>query len=1287
MTRDTPGPLEGRNSSPDDDILAALWAAAPIPRLPRDAPEELKSLTIDVDDPKQVYILHHANRRHNFQLLVERRLAGAAPIRRYNSTSARILAIHLASQDDPEKGLCHHPASDAPIYLNKHVRLAAQRSLLDGRKKRDNIGKLAPPLSRSPSKSDDKIRSSSPGLTQNSLSSSSKVNGVGDRSNNAVDRDGSAVTGKSKTSILEEYTTTDHKSFIQNMFGTVAFKMVEWLTPRNLEALTRPEDQDTKLFGPVSPLLQSSPSNGTQTPSSELGASNDTSQLEDTGSESTSPGLKDISGSSNIMDEPTLNHRKVSGTRAERKAAVRHLGSNSDEVTPNNRLSSKVIPNGDTHVATATPRRKTDLSDSHVTKGILNLSTSARKHDTTVSSPIISSRESQIISKHKPQQQVPSTSSALHLPTTEGSVSPARPYPSEDSDSKLQLPTTEKSEFAASNDPVNKKQEQKVRHSGLRLCDSSPHDEKLPQSLSLLPVEVINLICDILQDDSTCEQHELHPERIDDNLKRYASGTKQLRRINVSTNRKDLLRKHWQQFIHQSLFSVLSTPSSLIKSFSYQNGNVFDSQTAWYSLLRMTRVAPVIVFDSLWIAAGTLFKPPKQLDWAKDPHGYDMNSESPLSKTDAARVINVCLHALVAAAPLVHEARQLANMSRIRSYGTAMLGRESSALESIALCLRYDDAFTNDLIMRLARRVFAAIPTRRRFAELLELQHDIRGDGNEQDDVLELVLDTLKVIDLDTQPILNFTDAERNLHEKRIPTLILDWARTVMLQDWDGKAEVPSDGSFGGALATIAAIYKNRKSLLLGDIHFRTEYFSERLDSIAMPTEWMSFHANRKTVHLLDYPYLFNPETLVIYFRAINYSRMNQSFEEAKSMQGLIRATIAHDSLMTDEAQRYRLYDRMSTATSRFLVLSIRRDHVLLDTFNSIWRREERELMRPLKIRLGEEQGEEGFDLGGIQQEFFRLAIAEALNPDYGTFTIDPRTKMTWFQPGSPEPLWKFELIGLIMSLAVYNGLTLPVTFPKALYRKLLGESITELHHISDGWPDLANGLTSLLEWDEKDGSVEDVFCRTYEFTVEQFGQPISRDMSCSTQWPQFAETASHSNPADAPLVTHENRNSYVSDYIQWLTDISVRPQFDAFKRGFFTCVDPRSITLFDPDTLQSLIEGVQDIDINEMRRNARYTGWSAGHRTVKDFWAIVKKFDLGQKRKLLEFVTASDRVPVGGMRALKFDLQKNGVDDDHLPSSYTCFGVLLLPEYSSREVLREKLEMALENSKGFGNA
>lgn len=487
-----------------------------------------------------------------------------------------------------------------------------------------------------------------------------------------------------------------------------------------------------------------------------------------------------------------------------------------------------------------------------------------------------------------------------------------------------------------------------------------------------------------------------------------------------------------------------------------------------------------------------------------------------------------------------------------------------------------------------------------------------------------------------------------------------------------------------------------RQALLLGDTQFRSEYFAERLNEVEVPVQWLACTSTRQRLHLLDFPYIFNPNTLVSYFRSINFSRMSRSFEESSSLQNRMIAIIAPGSLITDMHHKDMLQDRLRTASSRYLILNIGRDTVVKDSFNQLWRREQRELMRPLKVHLGEDGGEEGFDSGGVQQEFFRLAIAEALNADYGAFTVDERTRMTWFSPGSLEEEWKFELIGILVSLAVYNGLTLPITFPKVLYRKLLGEPVTELHHIADGWPDLASGLTTLLEWDEKDGLVEDIFARTYEFSVQMFDRHVSREMNATDAWPQYpprgaaASPLDAANPLDAPLVTHANRNAYVSDYIRYLTDVSVRPQFEAFARGFRTCLHPKSLTLLTPALLQSLVEGQQEIDVAELRRHARYVGWDATHRTVKDFWSIVRRYDETMRRRLLEFVTASDRVPVGGVKSMNFVLQRNGIEEGeggHLPTAYTCYQTLLLPEYRDKEVLRERLAMALENAQGFGFA
>lgn len=132
-------------------------------------------------------------------------------------------------------------------------------------------------------------------------------------------------------------------------------------------------------------------------------------------------------------------------------------------------------------------------------------------------------------------------------------------------------------------------------------------------------------------------------------------------------------------------------------------------------------------------------------------------------------------------------------------------------------------------------------------------------------------------------------------------------------------------------------------------------------------------------------------------------------------------------------------------------------------------------------------------------------------------------------------------------------------------------------------------------------------------------------------------------------------------------------------------------MTLVTPATLLQIymyfnIYLLQNFDFKELEQSTEYDGgYNAESQTVRDFWSVVHDMSLEDKRRLLQFTTGSDRVPVGGMTHLRLVLARNGPDSDQLPTAHTCFNVLLLPEYSNRDKLKDRLMKAITYSKGFG--
>lgn len=378
---------------------------------------------------------------------------------------------------------------------------------------------------------------------------------------------------------------------------------------------------------------------------------------------------------------------------------------------------------------------------------------------------------------------------------------------------------------------------------------------------------------------------------------------------------------------------------------------------------------------------------------------------------------------------------------------------------------------------------------------------------------------------------------------------------------------------------------------------------------------------------------------------------------------------------------------RLAPAMTITLQIQVRRDHLLSDFYDELWRRQKRDLLRPLRIRLVSEW-EIGNDQGGVSQEVLRLAIAEVLQPSHGMFSLDEESRMMWFNGSSLEPLYKFELAGLLVALGVHNGYNMPLSFPEALYRRLLGKATHAVHLISDGWPALHRGLEQLEQYDDND--LEATFSLDWTFsTLRLDGTTEAIDMlqalpSYSSLVAAADELQKNELSATHP-VTRRNRDLYIEAYLEMLTYESVKPQIEAFAEGFHTILPPAVLRTTTPETLESLVQGVyDDIDTQKLQRGAQYPDeiYTADSKYIRGFWSIVHDLPQDRKKKLLEFVTASDRVPVTGN--VMFKIEKS-FDEEKLPTSHTCFGILRLPEYASRETLETKLNIALDNAEGFG--
>ena len=353
--------------------------------------------------------------------------------------------------------------------------------------------------------------------------------------------------------------------------------------------------------------------------------------------------------------------------------------------------------------------------------------------------------------------------------------------------------------------------------------------------------------------------------------------------------------------------------------------------------------------------------------------------------------------------------------------------------------------------------------------------------------------------------------------------------------------------------------------------------------------------------------------------------------------------------------------------------LNVRRQQMFMDSFHQLKVRSPSEMYGKLKIQF---IGEEGVDVGGLTREWYALLAREIFNPNYALF--NPSANGVSFQPNSksyinPDHLSFFKFVGRIIGKAICDGVALDVYFTRSFYKHILGQEV-RYNDMEDLDPDFYRNLQMLTEINLDDNDLHEYY---FAYEEEEFGRIVMKELV----------------PGGKNIrVTETNKMDYIKEICHMKMTKEINSQIQNFLEGFYEMVPKHLVGIFDAKELELLIAGLPEIDITDLKLNTEYRNYTKDSQVIQWFWEILFEFTYEERAEFLQFVTGSAKVPLEGFKALqgmggvqKFQVHKSFTGPDRLPTAHTCMNQLDLPEYPSKEVLYQRLKIAIsEGKEGF---
>jgi hypothetical protein len=266
--------------------------------------------------------------------------------------------------------------------------------------------------------------------------------------------------------------------------------------------------------------------------------------------------------------------------------------------------------------------------------------------------------------------------------------------------------------------------------------------------------------------------------------------------------------------------------------------------------------------------------------------------------------------------------------------------------------------------------------------------------------------------------------------------------------------------------------------------------------------------------------------------------------------------------------------------------------------------------------------------------------------------------------------LAQFEFMGKMIGLALRTRNLFSVALPSIIWKPLVGAPVT-LDDLEAIDVLSTNALKSLLD-DEK-------------VAPDHYNSEMA-DIKFTVTGPD--RVVHELCPGGAQIsLTYANRQEYAALLRNYRLNEFQR-QTTAIRTGLGQVVPLSVFGLFTWQEAERMVcgNGFSATAVDLLKRTTEYKAYSANHQHVKWLWEILAEdFNDEQRAQYLVFVWGRSRMPA---TAQEFDtmhkISSRSGGDAAFPMAHTCFFTIDLPEYSRKDIMRQRLSLAISMCGGI---